>query len=130
MRESIPAPRVGPRHGEGMVPGVKANGMIYFSAIRGTTPGEDREISAEEESRNALENVRLLIEAAGGTLDNIVHVTLYLGDLNDRQAFHKVWMEVFPTNPPARIAVGVANASANPRGKARYALTVIATAPS
>jgi 2-iminobutanoate/2-iminopropanoate deaminase len=130
MRESIPAPREGPRHGQGMVPGVKANGMIFFSAIRGTTPGEDRELTAEEESRQALENVRLLIEAAGGTLDNIVHVTLYLGDLNDRQAFHKVWMEKFPTNPPARIAVGVANASASPTGHARYALSVIATAPS
>ena len=40
-----------------------------------------------------------------------------------------MWMEFFPTNPPARIAIGVADANAAPGGKAHYALDVIALAP-
>ena len=54
---------------------------------------------------------------------------LYLHDLDKRDAFHQAWMEFFPENPPARIAVCVADANAAPGGKAHYALDVIALAP-
>jgi 2-iminobutanoate/2-iminopropanoate deaminase len=130
QRETLYSPPGGPGHGQGMVPGVRAGGLIFFSAIRGNHP-ETREWSddTEEQSRHALDKLKLVLEANGATLQHVVKVVLYLQELKYRSAFHQVWMEYFPENPPARIAVQVANASSNPRGNAHFALDVTAVAP-
>ena len=121
----------GSGHGPGMVPGVKANGYIFFSAVRGGGP--DRSLGmpddTEAQARQAFKNLDLLLQGAGGTLDNVVKVNAYFQDLEYRAAFHTVWMEVFPTNPPARMAMQVANASASPTGNAHFVLEVIAFVP-
>lgn len=115
---------------KGMVSGVRAGGFLFFSAIRGRNP-QTNQISDDtrEQARQALENLRVLLEAAGATLGHVVKVTVYLSDLRYRSALHEVWMEYFPENPPARIAVQVADANASPGGKAHFALDVIALAP-
>ncbi len=128
-RETIPTPPGGPERMEGMVSGVKAGGFIFFSAIRGRNPVTNRtDGTTEEQARQALENLKTLCEGAGITLQHVVKVTLYLSDLRYRHDFHKVWMEYFPKDPPARIAVQVADASASPGGNAHFALDVIALA--
>jgi 2-iminobutanoate/2-iminopropanoate deaminase len=130
QRGTLKSPPDGPRHGQGMVPGVRAGGLLFFSAIRGNHP-QTHEWSddTEEQARQALENLRMLLEANGATLEHVVKVTLYLHKLEYRTAFHKVWMEYFPENPPARIALEVGNANSSPRGNAHFALDVIALAP-
>jgi 2-iminobutanoate/2-iminopropanoate deaminase len=119
-----------PERMAGMVPGVRAGGFLFLSAIRGKDPvtGTWAEDPYEQAVR-ALKNVEAVLEAAGATLQHVVKVTLYLHDLEQRTPFHRAWVEVFPTNPPARIAIGVADANAAPGGKAHYALDVIALAP-
>ena len=82
-----------------------------------------------EQARRALQNLEAVLKASGATLKHVVKVTLYLHDLEKRGAFHQAWMEFFPEDPPARIAVCVADANAAPGGKAHYALDVIALAP-
>lgn len=130
IREPIPVAAGGPGHGAGMTAGVKAGGLIFLSAIRGNRPG-DRQLSDDtrEQARQAFENIKALLEGAGGSLDHVVKVTLYLHDLKYRTPFHEVWMEYFPTNPPARIALQVADANTQPGGNAHFALDVIAVAP-
>jgi len=63
------------------------------------------------------------------TLEHVVKVTLYLHDLKYRLPFHDVWMEYFPKDPPARIAIQVADANAQPGRDAHFALDVIALNP-
>jgi 2-iminobutanoate/2-iminopropanoate deaminase len=75
-----------------------------------------------------MENLKALLASAGASLDHVVKVTLYLQDLRYRDAFHEVWMEYFPDNPPARIAVQVTDANAAQGGNAHFALDVIALA--
>jgi 2-iminobutanoate/2-iminopropanoate deaminase len=130
QRETLKSPPQGPRHGQGMVPGVKAGGLMFFSAIRGNDP-QSRGWSddTETQARQALDNLRALLEANGATLQHVVKVTLFLQKLEYRTAFHKVWMEYFPENPPARIAFEVGDANSNPNGNAHFALDVIAVAP-
>jgi 2-iminobutanoate/2-iminopropanoate deaminase len=117
-------------HGPGMVPGVRAGGFLFFSAIRGrdATTGKTSE-DTREQARQAFENLKLLLTASDATLQHVVKVTLYLHDLKYRQAFHEVWMEYYPTDPPARIAVQVADANAGPGGNSHFALDIIALAP-
>jgi 2-iminobutanoate/2-iminopropanoate deaminase len=115
---------------EGMVPGVKAGGFLFLSAIRGRDPKTNT--MPEDplaQARQALRNLEAVLAGSGATLGHVVKVTLYLHDLERRKEFHRAWMEFFPVNPPARIAIGVADANAAPGGKAHYALDVIALAP-
>ncbi len=129
-RDIIPDPPGKSMHGAGMVPGVKAGGLIFFSAIRGNAPGSrDYADDTRIQARQALDNLRLLCQGAGITLDDVLKVTLYLHHLDYRTAFHEVWMEVFPKDPPARIAIQVADANAVPGAGAHFALDVIARAP-
>ena len=60
-------------------------------------------------ARQVFENLKAVAEAAGGTLDQIVKVTIFLTDLNDFATVNAV-METFFSKPyPARAAVGVAS---------------------
>ena len=129
-RESMPLSAGAPERMDGMVPGVRAGGFLFLSAIRGRRPG-GHEMSDDplEQARQALRNLEAVLAGSGATLAHVVKVTLYLHDLEMRTPFHQAWMEVFPENPPARIAVGVADANAAPGGRAHFALDVIALAP-
>lgn len=61
-----------------------------------------------EQARQALENVRMCLEAAGCTLDDVVKVNTYLADLADMAGYNEVYREVFTEPYPARTSVGVA----------------------
>lgn len=129
-RQSMPQTPDAPDRMEGMVPGVKAGGFLFLSAIRGRDPKSGRMVEEPlAQARQALRNLEAVLAGSGATLAHVVKVTLYLHDLERRKEFHQAWMEFFPKDPPARIAVGVADANAAPGGKAHYALDVIALAP-
>lgn len=127
-KETIKTTPGGGGHGAGMVAGVKAGGFIYFSAIRGGA-GRVFPDDTKEQTRNAFNSLKEMLEANGASLSDIVHVTLYLHDLKYRTPFHEVWMEVFPENPPARIAFQVADANTQPGGGAHFVLDVVAYKP-
>lgn len=128
-RETLVIPDGGPSRMPGMVTGVRAGGLLFFSAIRGRNPVTNKlSDDIREQSRQAFENLSLLLSARGLTMRHVVKVTLYLNDLAHRNAFHEVWMEYFPVDPPARIALQVADANASPGGNAHFVLDVIALA--
>ena len=130
IKEPMPLSENSPGRMSGMVPGVKAGGFLFLSAVRGRDPATDgMPEDPLEQARQALRNLEEILAASGATLQHVVKVTLYLHDLEKRTPFHQAWMEFFPEDPPARIAVGVADANAAPGGKAHYALDVVALAP-
>ena len=123
------APRA-PERMQGMVPGVRAGGFLFLSAIRGRDAATNKmPDDPYTQAVLALENVRAVLAGSGATLADVVKVTLYLSDLEKRHAFHTAWQEAFPVDPPARIAIGVADANAAPGGNAHFALDVVALDP-
>jgi 2-iminobutanoate/2-iminopropanoate deaminase len=129
-RATMPNSLNAPERMAGMVPGVRAAGLLFLSAIRGRNPSTNQmPDDGYEQAVQALRNLEAVLSASGATLAHVVKITLYLRDLNMRAPFHKAWLEFFPTDPPARIAVGVADANAAPGGNAHFALDVIALAP-
>ena len=60
----------------------------------------------EEQARQALTNVKALVEAAGSDLSKVVKTTCFLKDINDFVAFNAVYAEFFKENAPARSCVG------------------------
>ena len=128
-RASMPQSPDAPDRMAGMVPGVKAGGFLFLSAIRGRTKAGDLPPDPLSQAQQALVNLEAVLVGSGATLRHVVKVTLYLSDLEMRKPFHQAWMDAFPTDPPARIAICVADANATPGGGAHYALDVIALAP-
>ena len=55
----------------------------------------------QEQTRQVLENIKEIIEAAAGTLEDIVYNMIFLADLGDYQAMNEVYGSYFPENPPA-----------------------------
>jgi 2-iminobutanoate/2-iminopropanoate deaminase len=129
-RASMPQGAGAPARMAGMVPGVRAGGFLFLSAIRGRRVEGGMADDPLEQARQCFANLEAVLAASSATLAHVVKVTLYLHDLEKRGAFHEAWMEVYPTDPPARIAVCVADANAAPGGKAHYALDVVALAPT
>jgi reactive intermediate/imine deaminase len=77
----------------------------------------------EDQARQVFDNLNAVAVAAGGSLDDLVKVNLYLTDLGDFQAVNQVMEAVFNPPYPARAAVGVADL---PRGAALEAEAVMA----
>jgi reactive intermediate/imine deaminase len=75
----------------------------------------------EEQARRAFDNLRAVCEAAGGTLDDVVRLGLYLTDLDQFARVNQVMSEYFDAPFPARSTIGVASL---PRG-ARFEVDAI-----
>jgi reactive intermediate/imine deaminase len=57
--------------------------------------------------RRVFESLKAVAEAAGGSLSNVVKLTVYLRDLRDFPLVNEVMGEFFAEPYPARAAVGV-----------------------
>ncbi len=94
---------------------VEASGLLFCSGQIPLDPasGEIVGDTPAEQARRCLENLQLVCEAAGTRLDRAVRCTVYMIDLAAFAEVNEVYAEFFPSEPPARAAVGV---SALPKG--------------
>lgn len=88
-------------------PGVLRNGVLYVSGMLameadGSTHGVG---DVKAQTRRVLESVRAVVEAAGGTMRDIVHNAIFLKDLADYPAMNEVYAEFFARQPPARYCI-------------------------
>ncbi len=84
------------------------SGNLVFVAGQGCVnpkTGQKETGSVQAETRQVLENVKAILEAAGTSLSRVVKTTCYLADMNDFQAFNAVYAEYFPGDPPARTTI-------------------------
>ena len=90
--------------------GVKAGNFIFSAGQLGIDPLTGQFVSDEivEQTRQALKNLKAIIEAAGSSLENVVKTTVFLRDMNDFGVMNAVYAEFFTENFPARSAVQVA----------------------
>ena len=56
---------------------------------------------AAGQTRQVLENLKAVVEGAGGRMADVAKTTVYITDVNDRGAVGAVRREFFPSNPPA-----------------------------
>lgn len=60
------------------------------------------------QARQAMENVRAIVEANGLSMTDIVKCTVMLADMNDWASFNEIYVTYFPGRKPARSAFGAA----------------------
>lgn len=89
---------------------VKAGHFVYTAGQLGLDPtsGKFVEGGIEDQTRQALENLKAILEAAGSKLSKVVKTTVFLLDMNDFGAMNGVYGEFFTKKFPARSAVQVA----------------------
>lgn len=93
---------------------VKAGGLVFCSGQIALRPdGSLVTADVGAETRQALENLRAVLTAAGAGLGQVVKTTVFLRTMEDFPAMNDVYREFFPERPPARATVAVAGL---PRG--------------
>lgn len=89
---------------------IVANGFVFTAGQVGLDPatGQLAEGGIEAQTRQALQNVKSVLESAGTTLDNVVKVNVYLKNMDDFAKMNEVYSTFFYQSPPARTTVEVA----------------------
>lgn len=84
---------------------------VYLSGQIGLEPhsGELVSESFEGQVKQAFANMEAVVQAAGGTLENVAKLTLFLTDLGRFGTVNAIMEEIFPQPYPARSTVGVAS---------------------
>ena len=88
-----------------------AVGELVFTAGQIALVPGTKELAGDDvgaQTRQALENLKAVLEAAGSGLDKAVKTTVFLADMDDFAAMNEVYGQYFTESPPARSAVEVA----------------------
>ncbi|MBI1846153.1 MAG: RidA family protein [Candidatus Rokubacteria bacterium] len=88
---------------------VRAGTTVYVSG-QGAFDAQGRLVGRGDvvgQTRQVLDNMKIALAAAGGSLDDVVKVTVYLADVADRPQVNKVRQEYFGANKPASTLIGI-----------------------
>ena len=88
---------------------IKANGFVFVAGEKGLDVRTGKIVSGgiAAETRQTLENIKGILEAAGSSMDKVVQSFVFMTDLADFQAMNAVYGEHFTANPPGRTTVEV-----------------------
>ena len=80
--------------------------MVFVQGCTGRHPatgevGKD----IKEQTRYTLDRIKLILEAAGASLDNVMTNTCYIARKEDLAGFNEVYGEYFTDDRPARTAI-------------------------
>src|SRR4051794_26059590 len=113
MREIIPAPVPGldfrREYGHHQSPAIRAGGLIFCSGMMAINPetGEREHGTVTSETRRIFENLKLLLAAAGSSLDRIVQVHAMIYDRIEYDVLNRAYRQYVPNAPPARTVMSV-----------------------
>jgi 2-iminobutanoate/2-iminopropanoate deaminase len=94
---------------------IVANGFVFTAGQIPLDPktGNIVEGGIAAQTRQVLENLRAVLEAAGVSMDSVVKATVFLKNMSDFAAMNEVYSEYFAASKPARSTAAVAEL---PRG--------------
>jgi 2-iminobutanoate/2-iminopropanoate deaminase len=87
--------------------GVVVEGFLFVSGQASVDFKTSKFIlgTIEEETARTLDNIRAIIETAGGTMDQVVKCTVHLADIHEFDRYNKVYATYFTGIRPARTTV-------------------------
>jgi 2-iminobutanoate/2-iminopropanoate deaminase len=86
---------------------VRVGNLLFLSGVLGTdstnnlVPG-----GIKAETKQALENIKSALQRSGLGMDRVVKCTVFLADIAEWPAMNEIYATYFPTNKPARSALG------------------------
>ena len=90
-------------------PAIKVGNFVYTSGQIGIDPRTDELTGTGiiDQTRQVMENIKMLVEAAGSSMDRVIKCLVFLTDMNDYQGLNEVYTSYFTDNPPARSCIKV-----------------------
>jgi len=86
---------------------VRVGRMLYLSGQIGIdSSGKLVQGGIAAETRQAMDNIRAVLEQYGSSLDRVVKATVMLADMSEWSEMNKVYVTYFGDHPPARSALG------------------------
>lgn len=95
-------------------PGVDAGDYVYISGQGPRRPNGSSPEGFNAQVKQAFDNVKSIVEAAGLTIDHVVYIQVYLDKISHYDEMNKVFAEYFGKTPPARAVLGVARLPESP----------------
>jgi len=94
---------------------IQTERMVFCSGQVGLDPATGELIGpdVEAQTRQALTNLKNVLEAAGTNLENVVKTTVFLKDMADFAKMNAIYAEFFTSAPPARSTIAVAGLPKN-----------------
>ena len=116
LKEIITSPKI-PQVKAPYSVGVRTGNLIFTAGQLGLHPETKQLVEGgiEAETRQALENLKAILEAAGSSLENVIKTTIFVRDLADFAQLNAIYAQYFTSNYPARTTV---QAAALPLGAA------------
>lgn len=112
MREVIPAPVLGldlrREYGHHQSPAIRAGGLVFCSGMVAVDPatGERQHGTVTSETRRIFDNLKLLLEPAGSSLDRLVQVHAMIYDRIEYDVLNRAYRP-YVSSPPARTVMSV-----------------------
>lgn len=87
---------------------VRLGEILFISGQLGIDPANDKLAEGvEKQTRQTLENLKTILEAAGSSLDKIVKTTVFIKDMNNFSVINKIYANYFTEKYPARCCIEV-----------------------
>jgi 2-iminobutanoate/2-iminopropanoate deaminase len=88
---------------------IKSNGFLFISGQIALDPqsGELAGTDIQKQTQRVLENLKVILEAAGVSFSHVVKTTVFLKDMNDFASMNETYARYFTAAPPARSTVQV-----------------------
>ena len=95
-------------------PAVDAGDYVYISGQGPRRPDGSSPSTFSAQVRQALDNVKAIVESTGMTMEHVVYTQVYLSDPSDEGPLNRVWSHYFPQSPPARSTIGIVRLPGTP----------------
>ena len=86
-------------------PATRFANLVFVAGQTGGTPLRRRSAENFAKTRYAIERIKMILETAGTSLDNVLTVLTHLTRREDLAAYNEEYGKFFPTNKPARTTV-------------------------
>ena len=110
MNKKAVFPKRGPKPVGPYSPAIEFGDLVFVSGQGPMNPdsGQIEKGDVESEMKIAMENVRLLLEAAGSGMDRVLKTTVYLADMQDFTRMNALYKTYFTEPYPARTTIQAA----------------------
>ena len=105
----VHVPPLGPENPDALASGaVVSGGLVHATIIPRREDGSIETGGVREQSEQIFTALEMVLARSGSALDKLVHLTIYLTDIADREVFNQVYAQRVPRPFPSRCAIQVA----------------------
>jgi enamine deaminase RidA (YjgF/YER057c/UK114 family) len=103
----INPPELSNPSGSGYSHGVRQGNMVFLAGETGAAPGLTEPLNLETQTRRTFAKMQTILEAAGGSLDDLVTMTVFITDIRYASEFTRLRAEILGRDFPGSALIGV-----------------------